>query len=211
MAMRIRERWYAKQANAPREGKTGSVTVIQRFGSAINLNLHFHIIFLDGVYTRTGNGSLTFRRVTPQTEDVERLVVQIAGACEKWLSKQGYGEEDQPEEEDDAQAVIQQAAVAGQAALGERAGKRARRVQVLGGQEVALPSRCAAFEGYNLHAGVGLTATNRDGLERLCRYTLRPPLARARLERREDGTVEVGLKRAWSDGTIRSDCFRRWN
>ena len=30
---------------------------------------------------------------------------------------------------------------------------------------------------------------------------MRPPLARERLERREDGTVVVSLKRAWSDGT----------
>jgi len=28
----------------------GSVTFIQRFGSAINLHLHFHVIFLEGVY-----------------------------------------------------------------------------------------------------------------------------------------------------------------
>jgi hypothetical protein len=26
------------------------VTLIQRFGSALNLNIHFHVIFLDGVY-----------------------------------------------------------------------------------------------------------------------------------------------------------------
>ena len=35
----------------------GSVTFIQRFGSAINLNLHFHVIFLEGVYVdRTAQG-----------------------------------------------------------------------------------------------------------------------------------------------------------
>ena len=28
----------------------GSVTFIQRFGSALNLHLHFHILFLEGVY-----------------------------------------------------------------------------------------------------------------------------------------------------------------
>ena len=28
---------------------TGAVTLIQRFGSALNLNIHFHILFLDGV------------------------------------------------------------------------------------------------------------------------------------------------------------------
>lgn len=30
--------------------KTGVVTLIQRFGSALNLNLHFHALFIDGVY-----------------------------------------------------------------------------------------------------------------------------------------------------------------
>jgi hypothetical protein len=31
-------------------GDTGAVTLIQRFGSALNLNVHFHMIFIDGVY-----------------------------------------------------------------------------------------------------------------------------------------------------------------
>jgi hypothetical protein len=38
-------------------GATGAVTLIQRFGSALNLNIHFHILFLDGVYTSEINGS----------------------------------------------------------------------------------------------------------------------------------------------------------
>lgn len=97
--------------------------------------------------------------------------------------------------------MIQQASLLGQAALGPRAGRRARRVQVLGGREFDLPPRCAAYEGYNLHAGVGVAAGERDALERLCRYLFRPPLASDRLTRHEDGTVEVGLKRTWSDGT----------
>ena len=33
---------------------TGAVTLIQRFGSALNLNIHFHVLFLDGVYVTTG-------------------------------------------------------------------------------------------------------------------------------------------------------------
>ena len=85
--------------------------------------------------------------------------------------------------------------------VGEWIQSRARRVQFVGGQEMALPPRCAGFEGYNLHAGVGFKATDREGLERLCRYILRPPLAKSRMERMADGTLVVGLKRAWSDGT----------
>jgi len=30
--------------------RTGAVTLIQRFGSALNLNIHFHMLFLEGVY-----------------------------------------------------------------------------------------------------------------------------------------------------------------
>lgn len=67
------------------------------------------------------------------------------------------------------------------AALGARAGKPFRKVQVFGGKEVPVPLRCAGYEGYNLHAGVGTRAPDREGLERLSRYLLRPPLAKDRL------------------------------
>ena len=30
--------------------QSGAVTLIQRFGSALNLNLHFHMLYLDGAY-----------------------------------------------------------------------------------------------------------------------------------------------------------------
>jgi hypothetical protein len=153
-------------------------------------------------FDRCHDDRLSFRRVVPHTEDIERLVVRIAEACEAWLARQGFGPEEEGDDEgDDAQAVIQPASLLGQAALGERAGKRARRVQVLEGKELALPPRCASFAGYSLHAEVGFKASDRAGLERLCRYILRPPLAKARLQRRDDGNVVLGLKRVWSDGT----------
>jgi len=34
--------------------RTGAVTLIQRFGSALNLNIHLHMQFLDGAYTFSG-------------------------------------------------------------------------------------------------------------------------------------------------------------
>ncbi len=80
-------------------------------------------------------------------------------------------------------------------------GRRVRRVQVLGGRPFQLPPRCAACDGYNLHGGVGVRPNDRPALERLARYVLRPPLARARLTERSDGTLRLRLKRPWSDGT----------
>jgi hypothetical protein len=110
--------------------------------------------------------------------------------------------EDAAEDAEDAQALLPLASVSGRLASGERAGRGVvRRVQVLGGREVALGPRCAVWEGYNVHANVALGARDREGVERLCRYMLRPPLAAERLERLDDGRVRIGFKRAWTDGT----------
>jgi hypothetical protein len=55
------------------------VTLIQRFGSALNLNAHFHLLVLDGVYRREGEGRLRFVPVpAPSTQELKRLVQQIA-------------------------------------------------------------------------------------------------------------------------------------
>ena len=55
--------------------------------------------------------------------------------------------------------------------------------------------------GTALHGGIGISATNRKGLEQLCRYIARPPLSQDRLELRGDGNYLLHLKSAWSDGT----------
>lgn len=43
--------YYRKKANltAPKS-KTGAVTLIQRFGGSLNVNIHFHQLFIDGTY-----------------------------------------------------------------------------------------------------------------------------------------------------------------
>ena len=53
----------------------------------------------------------------------------------------------------------------------------------------------------DLHANVWVSANDRAGLERLCRYVLRPPFAQERLRRRSDGRIALELKTAWHDGT----------
>jgi len=57
----------AQQAGlSSKEAPTGAVTLIQRFGSALNLNIHFHMLFLDGVYVQDPNGEYGFRHPPPQ-------------------------------------------------------------------------------------------------------------------------------------------------
>jgi hypothetical protein len=61
--------------------------------------------------------------------------------------------------------------------------------------------RQAHLEGFDLHANVWVSANDRAGVERLCRYVLRPPFAQERLRLRSDGRVALELKTAWHDGT----------
>ena len=52
----------------------GAVTLIQRFGSALNLNLHFHMLYLNGVYDRKGYFWLV---KPPNSEDLARITHTI--------------------------------------------------------------------------------------------------------------------------------------
>jgi hypothetical protein len=55
--------------------------------------------------------------------------------------------------------------------------------------------------GFNLYARQATRAGDRVGLERLCRYIMRPPLASERLEELPDGTIFLRFKKPWRDGT----------
>src|SRR5207245_384671 len=60
---------------------------------------------------------------------------------------------------------------------------------------------CARAEGFSLHAGVRVAASDREGLERVCRYVLRPPFAEERIERLPDGRIAYGFRRPRPDGS----------
>ena len=169
----------------------------QRFGSALNLNVHLHALLADGVFEEHSDGVVRFRRGrAPSTEEVAQVAIRIAWRVEEWLSSKGYGADDALDDDvdpDDGGALLLAASLEGRAAVGDRAGRRTRaqRYEVLGGRVHQLPRQCATSGGYSVHAGVVVAAQNQAGLERLCRYVLRPPLAKDRLERRPDGALDL--------------------
>src|SRR5499433_2103768 len=88
---------YVNQAvthGVPREKvQPGSVTFIQRFGSAINVNVHYHVVFLEGVYLdRTDQGRKPrFLAVTPPTDtDIADVVPKISHRVIRKLRQLGY-------------------------------------------------------------------------------------------------------------------------
>src|SRR5262245_18244506 len=50
------------------DSQTGTVTVIQRFGSGLQLNVHFHTLVLNGVFSEARPGPLTFHPAPPPRE-----------------------------------------------------------------------------------------------------------------------------------------------
>jgi hypothetical protein len=186
----------------------GAVTFVQRFGDALNLNVHFHSLVLDGVYARTPQGLLRFHALPPPEDaDVARVATQVARRIQRLLERCGLAggaEPDRLTEEEPLLAALYAASVGGRIATGQRAGQRVRRLGDrvdVDDPEVLEGERCASVGGVSLHANVAVPARDRRRLERLCRYVARPPVATERLSRLADGTLLYRLKHRWRDGT----------
>jgi putative transposase len=67
--------------------------------------------------------------------------------------------------------------------------------------EVPSSPRCVTVGGLSVKAELGVPARDRRRLQRLCRYTVRPPVGTQRLSRLGDGRPVCRLKRRWRDGT----------
>ena len=151
----------------------------------MNTNLHFHTLVLDGVFSDGALATIRHR--------VQRLLVRHGLEP----GDDATGPADPLADASPVLAGIVGASVQGRVALGPRAGARVRR---LGNARdtAAVTSRGprqAHLEGFDLHANVWLSANDRTGVERLCRYVLRPPFAQERLRRRGGGRVALELKR----------------
>jgi transposase-like zinc-binding protein/putative transposase len=89
--------YYVNQAvtcGIPRgKAHPGSVTFIQRFGSALQLNVHYHLLFLEGVYLDRTDQGLTPRFVQgkpPTDTDIAAVVQKISRRVIRMLRRLGY-------------------------------------------------------------------------------------------------------------------------
>lgn len=75
------------------KGQAGSVTFVQRFGGSLNVNLHCHFVFLEGVYLdRCAQGlKPKFVKLDPPSDtDIAHVVHQISQRVIRKLCKLGY-------------------------------------------------------------------------------------------------------------------------
>ncbi len=195
-----------------KDGATGAVTLIQRFGSALNLNVHFHILALDGVYVYRDNQSPRFQRVKApdksELEDLVQLISQRVGRC---LERQGLLEQDaeqawlelDPADDTDAMPHLLGSSVSYRIAVGPQQGQKAFMIRTIRPLDRPDPGleRVAKANGFSLHAGVNCEGNQRNKRERLCRYIARPAIAIPRLSLSSTGKVVYTLKTPYRDGT----------
>ena len=66
----------------------GSLTGVQRFGSSLNPNEHFHVIAMDGVYAQQPDESMLFHPLpAPSDEDIARLARAVCRKVTRYLKQ----------------------------------------------------------------------------------------------------------------------------
>ncbi len=191
----------AKQSGI-KSTKPGSVTFIQRFGSALNLNVHFHTLFADGVFYKTEGGGYEFLRLAePTPEELSFLATKIHDKVCKLTAK--FGDQDQTEFDDNALSDVAAMSIGYKAGFGDRQGQGLRRY---GTKRIEVDPEdndpySANVGGFSLNARVWVGGKDREKLEKLIRYMARGPIATERLSESYPNLLIYKMKTPWRDGT----------
>lgn len=166
----------------------GSLMVVHRASSDLRLNVHYHSLTLDGVYDARGE---FHRAAAPTPEELEAILVRSIARVEHLLDDR----ELDLDEDEDEQSIAR-------AYLASTRSERHAQDDDPHDLGLRLPTRRKARLGeWDLDAEVCVHEHERDRLEQLCRYLLRPPLALDRLRTLDDGRICIALKRPWGDRT----------
>lgn len=198
-------------AVAASQAQCGAITLIQRSGSALNLNIHYHMLVPDGVYLSEVDPPY-FRKVpAPSAAELQILVQTISERIGRHLERTGklvrdeqssYLALDSEGEGEDALKDLQGHSIQYRIAVGPHKGRLAFKLQTLPpltGDRAGGTLAMAA--GFSLHAGVAAEAHQRNKLERVARYITRPPVAIERLSLTPQGNIRYFLKTQYRDGT----------
>ncbi len=189
----------AKQLLGLGSSQCGAVTFVQRFGDALNANVHFHCMVLDGVYAAGASGRPEFHQLpAPEDPDVLHLTALVNQRVRSLLERRGLGSEADPQQadplsqDDPGMAALLASSIPRGVAVGRNAGHGVVR---MGDQidpdslDAFQGSRCAMVSGFGVHANISVEARDRMRLERLMRYAARPAVATDRLSELSDGRL----------------------
>ena len=129
--------WLRRRArlDGVMDGRGGAVAIVQRFGGALNLNVHIHALVMDGIFARDAAGALVFHPAPRLTDlDVAEVLATVEPRIRRLLDRRGLGDRDEASGEDawaieaPVLAGLAAASVQGIVALGRQRGARTRRL-----------------------------------------------------------------------------------
>ena len=183
------------------DGRCGAVSFIQRFNQSLGIDVHFHVVALDGLYSPPlGEEPPTFHEVAaPSAEEVHALACEVARRTHRLLQRRGF-----LDDQGEPAAVVSQ-----EPTELEQLFAAAAQDQIPAGRLDTWPEiqpqpprapgwgslRLTEVEGFNLHADVRVEAGDRKGRERLCRYGARPAFAEAQFSEARDGRIAFELRK----------------
>lgn len=202
--------WQREQAGLSgiRDARTGAICFPQRFGGSLNLNVHYHVAVPDGVFTcRSGDDRTTFHLLPrPTHDDLDALAFNVEMRVLAWLRRRSLLSDGEDRNGAEPVRSAIDACLEGSLGIGELA------APADGGEpatEEALPRatksqrRAGRSRGFDIHAGVFVSASDREGRERLLRYCARSPLSLERLSQLKDGRLAYALRKPWGKQTHR--------
>ena len=195
-------RYYKKRAKkiGIKKSNIGSITFIQRFGSALNLNIHFHTLVADGVFSEEDH---KFKRLPEPTQDELRaLAEKIYQKVTKLIEKK-YSDDQIEFLEENHLAHIAENSITHKAQYGDRKGNGLKRygLKNLNRHQSQEDPYSVNIEGFSLNAKVWVGGRDRQKLEKLIRYTARGPIATERLSESFPDKLIYKMKSRWRDGT----------
>jgi len=187
-ALRERHHMWAKSIGLD-AAEFGAITFVQRFGSSLNLNVHLHVVVVDGVFSRDAARRLQFTPAPPPTNpEMSSLASCVRRRVDKVLVRPQSGTTThQPALERCAQIALFRGDVQ------KLADDDAQHDDEI---EPAVRSGSAVDDGgYNVEASVRIDAGDDFGREHLLRYCARPPLALGRMSMLPGGRIAYRIKK----------------
>ncbi len=160
----------------------GAITFVQRFGSSLNLNVHLHVVVVDGVFSRN-DGLLFTSAPRPTPEDLLSVIQDVRRRLLKSTLE--------------ARQIPATLAACARLALQRGDVRAVAEDPTNDADEIDAPPRegnAVDHEGFNLDASVRIEADDDFGREHLLRYCARPPLSLARLTQQPSGMIAYRIK-----------------
>ena len=198
---------FMRRSAGPSGGRAGAVTFVQRFGGSLNLHVHFHVLFLEGLFTKEPEALPVFHpALAPTRTDLLEVLARVRAAVLRWVARRDLASAREEPAESDALDACARAAL--QPGLFDRLGRRdavatPAAAPLEPDEPAGMGRHSVALDGFNLHASVRVGADDDQARERLVRYCARPAFALERLTVLPDGRIAYRIKQPRKNATHR--------